>query len=154
MAPRLRDHWDLLLAAGVAVATGAVVALRPESPLRPVLGLLLVGVVPGWAVVAALFPDRPPRWPSSDPGGSDGDEPDSSEVEAGRGAPMPLAERVVVSVGTSVALVALLGIGLGAAGLGIRLRWILSILPAVTLAGCAAAAWRRGRGPLPDTGST
>lgn len=157
MAPALRDHWDLLLAAAVAVATGAVVALRPDSPLRPVLGLALVGLVPGYALVAALFPNRPTSWgPDGGPrsgegqsgrrpdGGRRGRRPDESQ-----GAPMAPAERFVVSVGASVALVALLGIGLSAAGLGIRFRWILSILPGFTLAACLVAAWRRERARLP-----
>lgn len=135
MAPALRDHWDLLLASAVAVATGAVVAAWPSSPLRPVLGLALVGIVPGWAVVEALFPHRPRAW------GDDG----GRRPGEGRGAPLPAAERVVLAVGTSVALVALLGIGLSAAGLGIRFRWILSTLPGLTVAACAVAAWRRER---------
>lgn len=138
MAHPVRDHWDLLLASAAAVAAGAVVALRPASPLRPLLGLPLVTVVPGYALVAALFPHRPTSW-----GPDGGRRPDE-----GRGAPLPPVERFVLSAGTSVALVALLGIALSAAGLGLRLRWILAALVGLTLAACLVAAWRRGRAPL------
>lgn len=136
MASALRDHWDLLLASAVALASGAVVAVRPGSPVRPALGLALVGIVPGYAVVAALFPNRPGAW-----GEEGGRRPD-----VGRGAPLPAAERVVLAVGTSIALVALLGIGLSAAGLGLRFRWILPALGGLTVAASAVAAWRRERG--------
>lgn len=143
MASALRPYRDLLVVAGAAVLTGAIVAVWPASPLRPVLGLALVGFLPGYAVVAALFPDRPSRW--------DGGR--GQATDEGRGAPLPLVERVVVSVGVSVTLVALLGIGLSAAGAGLRFRWILSALPGLTVAACGLAAWRRYRGPAPADGT-
>lgn len=141
----LRDHWDLLLAAAVAVLAAGLVAVWPSSPLRPVLGLALVGLVPGYALVAALLPDRPPTW-GEDGGHRRGEGDGNRRGGEGRGAPLPPVERVVVAVGTSIALVALLGIGLSAAGAGIRFRWLLSVLPGITVAACAVAAWRRERG--------
>ncbi|MDI6719426.1 MAG: DUF1616 domain-containing protein [Methanomicrobiales archaeon] len=86
------------------------------TPLRLLFGLPLVLFVPGYALIAALFPRK---------GDLDG------------------IERVALSFGLSIAVVPLIGLGLNYTPFGIRLDPILASLVAFTVAMAAVAQYRR-----------
>ena len=96
-----------------ALLIGIAVGL-PDSPLRIPLSLLLVLFSPGYALIAALYPRRED---------------------------LSTAERVALSLGTSLAIVALIGLGLNFLPWGVRLIPILVSL-ASFIAICSALAAR------------
>src|SRR5438045_7348664 len=53
-----RKSLDLALVVGIAIAATATILLGLSPVLRLALGILLVLVLPGYALVAALFPGR------------------------------------------------------------------------------------------------
>jgi len=87
-----------------------------ETPLRVILALPLVLFIPGYALIAALFPGQ--------------DELD-------------LIERIALSFGLSIAVVPLIGLGLNYTPWGIRLDPIVISLSVFTLAMTMIAQWRR-----------
>ncbi|MDP2949599.1 MAG: DUF1616 domain-containing protein [Chloroflexota bacterium] len=113
----LARNIDLVLAAAWAVVTTAVVLLVPSlGPARVVLGLPFVLFLPGYVLVAALYP----RW---------------SELEA--------IERVGLSFGLSLAVVPFVGLALNYSPWGVRLDPVLGSLALFVVAGAAAATYRR-----------
>ena len=108
---------DLLAAIILALAT-LVFTLTPLSDLpgRVPLGLLMVLFVPGYTLIAALFPKI---------GDLDG------------------IERTALSFGLSIAVVPLIGLGLNYTPWGIRLIPVVVSLAIFTVAMAAAAYWRR-----------
>jgi uncharacterized membrane protein len=133
-------NWPLpadLATVVVLVVAGNIAVLAPvlnESPLRIVLGLLFVLVLPGYAVVAALFPGAGDVATSSD-----------GTVDTTRG--IDGIERTALSVALSIPVVALLGLGLSLTPLGVTLPAILPTISLVTLAATATATRRRARLP-------
>ncbi len=89
--------------------------LNEISPIRIILGLPLVLFLPGYALIAALFPRK--------------DDLDG-------------IERVALSFGLSIAITPLLGLGLNYTPFGIRLTPILIVLSVFTIA-LAIGAWVR-----------
>jgi uncharacterized membrane protein len=87
-----------------------------SSPIRTALGLPMVLFLPGYALIAALFPGK--------------DDLDG-------------VERIALSFGLSIAVVPLIGLGLNYTPWGIRLVPVLISLSAFTLVMAAVAAWRR-----------
>ena len=87
-----------------------------ETPVRVALGLLLVLFLPGYSLVAALFPRR--------------DDLDG-------------IERIALSFGLSIAVVPLLGLGLNYTPLGIRLVPVLLGLSLFTVLLAVVAGVRR-----------
>ena len=108
---------DLMAAIILALAT-LVFTLTPLSdlPVRIPLGLLMVLFVPGYTLIAALFPKI---------GDLDG------------------IERTALSFGLSIAVVPLIGLGLNYTPWGIRLTPVVVSLAIFTVAMAAAAYWRR-----------
>jgi uncharacterized membrane protein len=108
---------DLLASAIIALAT-LVFVLTPLSylPIRIPLGLLMVLFVPGYALIAALFPKK---------------------------ADLDGIERVALSFGLSIAVVPLIGLGLNYTPWGIRLTPVAVSLAIFTIAMSFAAYWRR-----------
>lgn len=94
-----------------------------NTPIRTVLGLPMVLFLPGYALIAALFPAR--------------DDLDG-------------IERLALSFGLSIAVVPLIGLGLNYTQWGIRLLPILISLSFFTLLMCAVAVYRRGSLPEDD----
>lgn len=88
---------DLLLAAGLLVVADLAVVLDFPAVLRVPLALLLLLVLPGYAFVAALFPEQP--------------DPQAAASE-GRGWRTSVSglERTALTLATSVAFVALVGL--------------------------------------------
>ena len=93
-----------------------LVPVLSDTPIRTVLGLPMVLFLPGYALIAALFPNR--------------DDLDG-------------IERVALSFGLSIAVVPLIGLGLNYTQWGIRLVPILVSLSVFTLGMCAVAVIRR-----------
>lgn len=119
-----KNPSDLFIVMGLVLLTDIFV-LTPglnESIVRNILGLPLVLFLPGYALIAALFPAK-----------SDLDE----------------IERIALSFGLSIAVVPLIGLGLNYTPWGIRLLPILLSLSVFTIAMCGVAYVRRSK--LPDS---
>jgi uncharacterized membrane protein len=87
-----------------------------ETPMRIIIGLLLVLFLPGYSLIAALFPRK--------------DDLDG-------------IERIAFSFGLSIAVVPLLGLALNYTPFGIRLVPILSVLSIFTVLLAVVAYVRR-----------
>jgi len=130
-----------------AVLSVALPVIR-DTPLRIIFGLPFVLFLPGYALIAALFPEagtgpvgdgpdgdgttKPPR-------SSDGD--DRITLRDGRG--IDGIERVALSFGLSIAVVPLIGLVLNFTPWGIRLAPIVIAVGGFTLIASAVAAYRR-----------
>jgi len=146
--------WRLLLPAGVrtlpadlaaalvlaAATTLAVfVPVVNETPLRVVLGLPYVLFLPGYVLIAALFPER-----GESPVVEDGEWGDSdADVSAQDGSGIDGIERVALSFGLSIALVPLVGLVLNFTPFGIRLAPIVVSLDVLVVGLVVVAARRR-----------
>jgi len=109
--------WDLYAAAGYTVVTGIVLLAFGGGSL---LAILLVLFVPGYVVLAALFPkNREIDW----------------------------IERIALSLGLSIAVVPLLSLLLNYTPLGIRFGPIVGMITLFTAGVGYAAYWRRMRLP-------
>jgi uncharacterized membrane protein len=148
LVPRqLRDlPADLATVLIVVGCTNAAVFLPiiRESPIRILVGLVFVLFVPGYAFVAALFPEagEPPTSSMDAPADAD----PASEVEADpsvRDRGIDGIERVALSFGLSIAIVPLVGLVLNFTPFGIRLVPILFSLSLFTTTTTAIAAVRR-----------
>ncbi|KKG09298.1 DUF1616 domain-containing protein [Methanosarcina sp. 2.H.A.1B.4] len=116
---------DLLTVIGLVILTDLFV-LTPglsETVLRNILGLPLVLFLPGYALIAALFPAK-------------------SDLDG--------IERTALSFGLSIAVVPLIGLGLNYTPWGIRLLPILISLSLFTIAMCGLAYLRRAGLPEAD----
>lgn len=111
------DHSDLLLCALVAVTAMFASAIDASPVLRAALAIPLVLLLPGYALVAALFPTRV----------------------------LPTVERLLLSAGSSFALTIFAGLVISWTGIGLApLSWAVA-LAVITLAGCVVAWLRRFR---------
>lgn len=138
----LTDLVVIIILTSLALGFVFLPELR-ETPFRFVFGILFVAFLPGYAVIAALFPER------NDSG------TDRSDARSGEGATdttprlrttnrsLDGLERVVLSVGLSSVIVVLLGLLLNYTPLGIRLVPLAIPLTSITVAMTAIAAIRR-----------
>ncbi|WP_049902583.1 DUF1616 domain-containing protein [Halococcus agarilyticus] len=157
MLPRFLRRFpaDLAVTVLLVVAT-AIAALAPvisETPLRIALGLAFVLFAPGYAFVAALFPERGPT--GDEAGSESAASHDSNAGMAGRADPrregsIDGIERVALSFGLSIALTPLIGLVLNFTPFGIRLVPIVLSIGGFTLVACAVAAVRRRELPAED----
>ena len=127
--------------AAVVVAVFATVGavflpVVSETPLRVVFGLPFVLFVPGYAFVAALFPEA---------GASEGATPDEASDAEGsfREGGIDGIERVALSFGVSIAVVPLLGLVVNFTPWGIRLVPIMISVGGFTLVATGVAVRRR-----------
>jgi uncharacterized membrane protein len=123
---------DLVMTAGLVVVTWLTVFLPivRDTPLRVPFGVLLVLVLPGYAVLSALFPgvDRSATAPrTSNRGQLDG------------------ADRVLLAVALSLALTVVVGLSLSVTPWGFTVVPTTLALGVVTLACCLVGAARRAR---------
>jgi uncharacterized membrane protein len=102
------------LAAGIAAI---YLPLLSDSPLRIVLTLPVVLFIPGYCLVAALFPKE-------------------EDID--------LAERIMLSTGISIAVVSLVGLGLNFTPWGIRLEPVVVSVTLFTWVMILIAIYRRG----------
>jgi uncharacterized membrane protein/LysM repeat protein len=108
---------DLVIATACALATVTVVLLVPSlGPIRIVFGLPFVFLLPGYVLVAALYPRK--------------ENLDS-------------VERAALSFGLSIAIVPLIGLALNYSPWGIRLNPILAFVSLFIVMGAGAAMYRR-----------
>lgn len=128
---RLIRHVDLAGTVAATVLTLGVVFLPVvrETAIRPIVAFAFVLFVPGYALLAALFPASPL-------GGSGGGA-------ARRDGHLDPLERLVLSGAASVVLVILASVGLFTLGTGLRPVPIAVALTLLTLAFVAAAGWQR-----------
>lgn len=108
---------DLLIGLA-ATAVAAALSLMTDGPLRVVAGTAFIIVVPGYCLIAALYPEH--------------DGPD-------------MAERLALSFGTSVCAVPLLMLVLNHTPWGVRLIPALATLAGFSIIMCIIAAVRRSR---------
>ncbi len=106
----------LLIALVLLTDIFVLVPFLSESPVRTVLGLPMVLFLPGYALIAALFPGK--------------DDLDG-------------IERIALSFGLSIAVVPLIGLGLNYTPWGIRLVPILVFLTNFTVIMAIIAVYRR-----------
>jgi uncharacterized membrane protein len=128
-----------LAAVVVTVVLTAFAVFAPiisETPLRVVFGLPFVLFVPGYAFIAALFPEA-----GEGPATEEADE--EQEGEIGDRSGIDGIERVALSFGLSIAIVPLIGLVLNFTPWGIRLVPIMVSVSLFTLASTAVAARRR-----------
>ena len=106
-----------------------------DTPLRVVLGLPFVLFLPGYAFIAALFPEagEPPATRNPD------EEYERPVTERG----IDGIERVALSFGLSIAVVPLIGLVLNFTPWGIRLVPIMVAVSGFTVVATAVAARRR-----------
>jgi len=125
MAHRNKIPSDIQVVIALVLLTCIFITVPALSntPIRTVLGLPMVLFLPGYALIAALFPAR--------------DDLDG-------------IERLALSFGLSIAVVPLIGLALNYTPWGIRLLPILISLSAFTLLMCAVAVFRRGSLPEED----
>jgi uncharacterized membrane protein len=154
-----RDWWRLLpkpvrqlpadLAAVVIGVFLTVLAVFlpgvSETPLRVVLGLPFVLFIPGYAFIAALFPEAGESPVAEEESGDaeDGDDESEDEMGATDRSGIDGIERVALSFGLSIAIVPLIGLVLNFTPWGIRLVPIMVSVSLFTLASTAIAARRR-----------
>ncbi|WP_318568708.1 DUF1616 domain-containing protein [Salinigranum marinum] len=135
MVPRWarRMPADLAAIVGLTLLTIGAVFLPfvQETPLRVVVGLPFVLFVPGYALVAALFPERGPP-----------EDTDEAELDSAEGGITGL-ERVALSFGVSIAVVPLVGLVLNFTPWGIRLVPIVVSLTGLVVGLVVIAARRR-----------
>ena len=145
--PLRRLPVDLVVVALLVLLTAVSVFVPPidETPIRIVLGLPFVLFLPGYAFVAALFPDAGPS-PATD----SGDEGSAGRVERVRRDGIDGIERVALSFGLSIAISPLIGLALNFTPFGIRLAPIMVGVGGFTLLACAVAAVRRKALPAED----
>ena len=140
-----------LAASALLVCLTALAVFLPgvrDTPLRVVLGLPFVLFVPGYALIAALFPESGES-PTGDAAKSTAREAGPTDEDAGQ-APGPSdrsgidgVERVALSFGTSIAVVPLVGLALNFTPFGIRLVPLVVSLSGLTFALLWVAAERR-----------
>ena len=133
---RIRDlPADLVAVLLYLVVTNAVIFLPVvrETPIRVVFGLPFVLFIPGYAFIAALFPE----------GGSGPSELDDAEQAESEKRGIDGIERVALSFGLSIAIVPLIGLVLNFTPFGIRLVPIVVSLTLFTVVSTVIAATRR-----------
>lgn len=115
--------YDLLAVVVLGLALIPFVAIEATGPVRIVLGLFFVLFLPGYALIATLFPG-------------------SKDID--------WIERVALSLGLSIAVVPLLGLVLNYTPWGIRLESIITTVLMFTVGMCAVAYYRRMRLPVEE----
>lgn len=134
------DCWFVAGYLGLVLTLYSLPAFR-ESPVQPLFGLPLLLFLPGYALLAALFPGR---------AASDGAE----EMNSGGTSPLPrqvdIIERAALSFGMSVAILPWFALGLGFTPGRFSLYSILKGLTVIIGAGIGIGALRRLRLPAPD----
>ncbi|WP_121820731.1 DUF1616 domain-containing protein [Halostella salina] len=157
-APVRRLPADLAGVVALVCLTNLVVLapLVRESPLRVVLGLPFVLFVPGYAFIAALFPEAgasPVEEADAETGAEDagsGVDSDDGRLATARDRGIDGIERVALSFGLSIAVVPLIGLVLNFTPWGIRLLPILVGVSGFTLISTAVAAHRRWELPADE----
>lgn len=133
-------HLDLLLALGITAALNVAVFLPAvrATPVTLPLGLVFALLVPGYVLVAAVFPERYTETASGDAAGQ--------AVATGTG--VTVLERLLLAVGCSVLIVPTIGYLLNFTPVGVRLVPTLLATSGFTAITVPLAWLRRLRVPL------
>jgi len=107
---------DLAIIVLISIMMPLVILLFPVSPFRVVLSLLYLLIIPGYALMTALFPGN-------------------SGLDA--------VERLALGIGLSIALVTLIGLGMNYTPWGVTLDTIIASVTSWTLLCCIAAYYKR-----------
>ena len=118
-----KDLTLVILLTFLCILFVVIPPLNEISPIRIILGLPLVLFLPGYSLIAALFPRK--------------DDLDG-------------IERIALSFGLSIAITPLLGLALNYTPFGIRLSPVLIVLSVFTIALAICAYIRRGMTPEED----
>lgn len=112
------DNKDIQIIVFFVILTFISVVFYPlnATPVRTILGILMVLFIPGYALIAVLFPKK-------------------NDIDG--------IERLALSFGLSIAVVPLIGLGLNFTPFGIRLVPVLLSISLFTLIMCLAAYFRR-----------
>ncbi len=170
-----RDLWLLLPApvrrlpadlAAVLILSGLTVGsvfipVVEETPIRVLFGLVFVLFLPGYAFIAALFPEAGMGPPAADPSDNESTAVDHNDTDAKPNeqvsvlsAPIDRGidsiERVALSFGLSIAIVPLVGLVLNFTPFGIRLVPIVISITGLTVLLTVIAAVRRWELPPED----
>ena len=135
---------DLTAVALMTILMGAAVALPGlrSTPLRSLLAVPFVLFIPGYAVVAALFPEANAAAGAADEASAEAARPTAPGLTH--------VERAALSFGVSIAVVPLVGLLLNVTPFGIQLAPVLLSVAGVTLAAAALALYRRLQLPASD----
>lgn len=133
---------DVVLVLGYVVVAGFALGggLVQGTVLQPLLGLPFLLFLPGYALVAALFPHRPA--PDDEGGMTDGAPLLARRVD--------LVERAALSFGMSVAILPMLALGLSATPTGIQLPAVVGVISVVVVVGILVSVVRRLRVPAEE----
>ncbi|MFB6142866.1 MAG: DUF1616 domain-containing protein [Halorientalis sp.] len=132
---------DLVAVVIVALAVDRLVSVLPASgPLRTAVGLPLLFFLPGYALVAALFPARAI-------GDADGAGPDAGWVPV-RG--VDGVERIVLSVGLSAVVLPVLGLALSLTPDGLSPPTVVTTITGFVVVAAVVASVRRALVPADE----
>ncbi len=122
----------------VYLALGDAVLLHDAAtrPLRTVVGLPILLLFPGYALLAVLFPKKNESFPTGNLTAGRGKKTDNP-----RG--LGLVERIALSFGLSIALLPVFGIGLSVMGLALETTEILQVLTVAIVVLTLGGAVRR-----------
>lgn len=141
LLPRSLRHLptDLVIVLLLDVLTGIFVfaPVIKETPIRAALGLPFVLFLPGYAFVAALFPEQGPS-PAEDE-----TEAETGRVDRLREGSIDGIERLALSFGLSIAISPLIGLVLNFTPFGIRLVPVVLAIGGFTLLATGIATARR-----------
>jgi len=140
---RLPADLAFVLLVTAATVLAVVTPVLNQTLLRAALSLPLMLFVPGYALVAALFPEAGERPGDPDENGTD---PDSATERTG----IDGMERVALSFGTSIAIVPVIGLLLNFTPFGIQLAPVVVSLSGFIVAITVLAARRRRQVPESD----
>lgn len=115
---KAKDYWDLMTIIALSLLLDFLIAFYPECLLRKVLGLVSVLFFPGYVFIAAFFPRK-------------------KELDN--------IERLALSIGLSIAITPLIGLGLNYTPWGIRLIPILISLTVFNVTFAIVAIYRRAK---------
>ncbi|MFC6993631.1 DUF1616 domain-containing protein [Haladaptatus sp. GCM10025707] len=132
---------DLAAVAVFVVLTNLSVFLPvvKDTPVRVVFGLAFVLFLPGYAFIAALFPEEGESVVEDEDGWNEEDDDSLLSRDGG----IDGIERVALSFGLSIAIVPLIGLVLNFTPWGIRLVPIIVTVSGFTLVAVGVAAVRR-----------
>lgn len=147
MLPRSLRRFPADLAAIVLLVGATVIAVFApvisETPLRIVFGLVFVLFAPGYAFIAALFPERGPSIDVEDGNDENEDTDRADRLHPGREGGIDGIERLALAFGLSIAITPLIGLVLNFTPWGIRLVPVVVGIGGFTLVATGIGTLRR-----------
>jgi uncharacterized membrane protein len=134
---------DIAVIAGYLLVSNVLLYVVPTGNVvvRSLVGVPLLFLVPGYVLVAALFPGQKAQVELAETDDTDARQTDSDSRR------LDWRERLALSFGSSVALLPLLGLALSVSGLGYNAVTIVSAISIVSALGLIPAVVYRLREP-------